>query len=647
MAKIHTGADVKRQFKPLSEADIQAYSDEASFQKGYDYYLHHAIIEPTLSESVLRAFYHGSSGSLYRVEVTLLPADDKSAHKLVSAGCSCPQAGICKHLVALLLTWLHQPERFVVRSRLMGRLSEKSREELLALLDQLVQRQPDIEPMVELLVELPLAIPAQEKNRPGRGKERTVDPSTIESQVASAFYHAGEGWGAASRVAAELDRLCDIGKSFAEAGEWANAQVVYATIAEETIIQYEGLHDEGQVSWILGVCAAGLVACLNAQSTLPKREQLDAEEREELLTTLFDLWKFGDNYGGIGVDVAGAIAGNATARERKWVEAWVREEMRPGQDSSSTWRNRSVVDFVVKLKQAEHASEEDVLKEYRHAGLYKELAERLLQLGRENEALDVAQAHLTEPMEVTWFAEQLLKLGEAWREQALAFVETRLNELKPALQGKSQDFTSAYTVDTYRRWLSEKYLLYGKAKQALDMELARFQASPDHTTYRSVRSAAQAADQPEEVWSGLRPQLIRTLEQQGRWGALVTIYLDEGEVGQALAALAEMERAPRTSLYGYGYRAEGAPSHYQAQVAEAAEESYPDEAIRLYKSVVQRLIDGRGRENYQQATGYLARIRRLYQKQGREPEWQAYMATLRNSNKSLRALKEELDKRDL
>ncbi|TMC34859.1 MAG: hypothetical protein E6J31_16880 [Chloroflexi bacterium] len=226
MAKIHTGADVKRQFKPLSEADIQAYSDEASFQKGYDYYLHHAIIEPTLSESVLRAFYHGSSGSLYRVEVTLLPADDKSAHKLVSAGCSCPQAGICKHLVALLLTWLHQPERFVVRSRLMGRLSEKSREELLALLEQLVQRQPDIEPMVELLIELPLALPAQEKNRPGRGKERTVDPSTIESQVASAFYHAGEGWGAASRVAAELDRLCDIGKSFAEAGEWANAQVV-------------------------------------------------------------------------------------------------------------------------------------------------------------------------------------------------------------------------------------------------------------------------------------------------------------------------------------------------------------------------------------------------------------------------------------
>src|SRR5258708_25167675 len=647
MAKIHTGADVKSQFKPLSEADLQAYSDEASFQKGYDYYLHHAIVEPTLSESVLRASCHSSSGSSYRVEANLLPAGDKSADKLAFSGCSCPRGGFCKHLVALLVTWIHQPERFVVRSRLMGRLSEKSRGELLALLEQLVKRQPDIEPMVELLVELPLAAGAKEKKRSGRGGERRLDPSTIQSRGDSAFYNGGEGWGAASRVAAELDRLCEIGKSFAEAGEWANAQVVYATLAEETVIQYEGLHDEGQVSWILEQCAAGLVACLSAQSTLPKREQLDAEDREELLTTLFNLWKFGHNYGGIGVDVAGAIAGNGTAHERKRVEAWLREEMRPEQDSSSKWHNRSIVEFLVTLKQAEHSSDEDVLAEYRNAGLRKELTDQFPRLGRGNRALDVARANLTEPIEVTWFAEQLLKLDMVWQEQALAFVETRLNEVKPALQGKSRDFTSEHTVDTYRRWLSEKYLLYGKAQQALDIELARFQANPDNTTYRSVRSVAQAAGQPEEVWPGLRPQLIQTLERQGRWGALVTIYLDEGEVGQALAALAEMERAPGTSLYGYGYRAQAAPSSYQAQVAEAAEESYPDEAIRLYKIVVQRLIDGRGRENYQQATGYLARIRRLYQKQGREPEWQAYITNLRDSNKSLRALKEELDKRKL
>src|SRR2546421_2810328 len=324
MAKVLTGADVKGQFKPLSEADIQGYTDDASFRKGYDFYLQQAIVEPTLSESVLRALCHGSSGNTYRVEASLLPAGDKSARKLASTGCSCPRGGLCEHLVALLLTWVHQPERFMVRSRLMGRLDEKSREELLALLEQLVQRQPDIEPMIELLVELPLATPAQEKNRAGRGKERTVDPATISSQVDSAFYNAGEGWDAASRVSSDLEELCDIGKSFAEAGEWANAQVVYATLAEETIMQYEDLHDWGQGSWGMGQCAAGLVGCLTVQSTLPKREQLDAEDREELLSALFDLWKFGNNYGGVGGGIACGGAEKGTAQERKTIEAWLR-----------------------------------------------------------------------------------------------------------------------------------------------------------------------------------------------------------------------------------------------------------------------------------------------------------------------------------
>ena len=75
--------------------------------------------------------------------------------------------------------------------------------------------------------------------------------------------------------------------------------------------------------------------------------------------------------------------------------------------------------------------------------------------------------------------------------------------------------------------------------------------------------------------------------------------------------------------------------------------TYPGEAIRLYKSAIQKLIDGRGRENYKQAIGYMMRIRMLYQKQGQESEWHAYISSLRNENKGLRALREELDKRDL
>src|SRR5258706_16285261 len=95
------------------------------------------------------------------------------------------------------------------------------------------------------------------------------------------------------------------------------------------------------------------------------------------------------------------MAESVTEYERKMVESWLREEMRSGQDFSSQSHNRSIVNFLAILKQAEHFSDDDLLEEYRKAGLYTELAEKLLQLGRENEALGVAQANLTESRDVT------------------------------------------------------------------------------------------------------------------------------------------------------------------------------------------------------------------------------------------------------
>src|SRR5260370_7644258 len=84
-------------------------------------------------------------------------------------------------------------------------------------------------------------------------------------------------------------------------------------------MQYEELHDEGQVSWVLGEWAAGLVECLERQSALPQDEQLDTETREELLTALFDLWKFGYNYGGIAGEFAGGKGARGTQSEPKRV----------------------------------------------------------------------------------------------------------------------------------------------------------------------------------------------------------------------------------------------------------------------------------------------------------------------------------------
>jgi uncharacterized Zn finger protein len=81
--------------------------------------------------------------------------------------------------------------------------------------------------------------------------------------------------------------------------------------------------------------------------------------------------------------------------------------------------------------------------------------------------------------------------------------------------------------------------------------------------------------------------------------------------------------------------------------ARAAEKDYPGEASAIYRRVAERHIEARDRASYSRAADYLARVKELYARQGRQEEWSAYIADLRTRNKMLRALTPELDARGL
>jgi len=231
----------------------------------------------------------------------------------------------------------------------LGQLRKKSQEELLFLVEQLLERQPDIKPLIELLIELPMPNAGQQGKTPVKGNTRTLNLSSIRKQLDGALYYAGGGWESAGLIATELSRLCGIGDGFAEAGEWANAQTVYAAITGEAIARYEELEDEWQIAAIIDDCTGGLALCLDTQHELPEDERLSAADREELLTALFESWKFGQDYGGIDTDVVGTIVRNVTEEERKLVEEWLRQEISAGQ--ASKWRNEGVLSFLAKLQE--------------------------------------------------------------------------------------------------------------------------------------------------------------------------------------------------------------------------------------------------------------------------------------------------------
>ena len=69
----------------------------------------------------------------------------------------------------------------------------------------------------------------------------------------------------------------------------------------------------------------------------------------------------------------------------------------------------------------------------------------------------------------------------------------------------------------------------------------------------------------------------------------------------------------------------------------------PDIYLKQYANAVNRLIEQRGRENYRRAVGYLKKIKYIHQTVLNTPhEWEKHIENLRENNKTLRALQEEL-----
>ncbi len=117
-----------------------------------------------------------------------------------------------------------------------------------------------------------------------------------------------------------------------------------------------------------------------------------------------------------------------------------------------------------------------------------------------------------------------------------------------------------------------------------------------------------------------------------------------------------MVQAEQEPKYRYGYIYSGVQT-IAPEVAKAAEETRPHAAIKIYQQETEKLINARGeiyqqeaeklinargRENYQTACSYLTSMRTLYEKINASDQWTSYITGLRDRNRGLRALKEEL-----
>jgi SWIM zinc finger len=624
------------EFPPLGMPDIREWAGDRSFELGRRYVRNGSVLRPRRQDHsrTLKARVRGTAPRPYRVEVSL------NDHGIAAGECSCPvgAGGHCKHAAALLIAWLEQPESFAEVEDLETLLARLENDQLRALLTRIARRHPDVEDQIEreLIV---LSVPAT---------DAPVDVAALRRQVVaimeSAGYgahgaHGGYGYDRYDRYNRYDDEWSDDGdeeagvdlademqpillraQAYLDRGDVANAALVYDTVARTLLDTYVldedwGYSLAGSVGDVVRECVVGLENCLTTTS--------DPAPRERILRALFDLYR-NDSMGmECAADAPEIILLHATPEERQLVSGLVRAALPQGKDVSSLYALRRYGPFLLDLE-ADTLDDDSYVRLCRQTGQLPRAVARLLERRR----VDAAVAEVADAPD-----EELLPLADLLREGGYT---DRAEHIVRKRERRGRDARMVL-------WLRDRAREAGDLDEALALTEKLFWRAPSAELYAELRALAQ----PLGTWEKLRTGVLAHLTSDGHHALVTALHVDEGQVDEALAALARV-KAP--SVIGGGWEwGSGAYDGFtlRVRVARAAEATRPAEAIGLYLKEVDALIATQGRERYATAAGYLARVRDLYARQGQQAEWQRLIASLREQHKRLRALKDELSKAGL
>jgi hypothetical protein len=569
---------------PLSEDDVRALASSQSFERGFDYYSGGAVFNTRQIGDELRGYCRGSSYTPYRVSARL------GSGGVVTAHCTCPYdwGGVCKHIVALLLTWVHAPEVFQSSAPVDERLGGKSKEELIVLIQEMLKREPDLERLLDLPLQPDL--------------ESSFDLDAFRRQIDFIFQ---DDFPDPQQLAFELAAIADTADRFAAEGNCTAAGSIYHLILSEVVPAYDELYDDdGEISNVLQQCAEGLESCLTEGTPdgATRRSWFDA-----LLEAEFKDIEIG------GIDLAhpaqDILVEHTTDEEWREIEARVREKIRSMTDRYSRWRRESLVNLLARRleRTGREAELSDLIFEL---GSVEQQAFELLRQGRFGEAIAIAKEQFVDlPGLVIQFADALVQAGGI--AEAVAYVTSQLG---------------TRSRSSYLAWLAQSAEEQQDLATALKWWLSLFRESPGLEHYWNLQDVARQLEQ----WDSMRTHLVRELESSGQWDLLIEIALEEGDVSRALALL------PRQRW-----------GRHDLQVAQAAEKDYPQAAIETYSRLVDRLIAARGRGNYKEAAAILWRLKGLYTRLGATAEWEQFITGLRAQHARLPALQDELDKAGL
>ncbi len=290
----------------LTDAIIRAGATEKVFARGQELYRNGAISDAAIQGNILTGYCEGMQSPFYKVRAEL----DRGGVRSASCDCEYEFGGYCKHIVALLLTFAREREQFVVREDMAKRLAVLSREQLLALLTELLDEVPDLSDWLETAIPVPAAsrprkTATAKAAKPKRKKKvdteayrrrvRGIMHSLDHMRMSEAYWHVGG-------LTEQLSGVEKTAMEFLDAGDAETAFRILMTLLEESYDGFEYIDDSnGELGGYLndlGKTLAEVVLSLD----------LDEDQREDVLSDIDEIHDKLSNYGVDGLEVAIAAA---------------------------------------------------------------------------------------------------------------------------------------------------------------------------------------------------------------------------------------------------------------------------------------------------------------------------------------------------
>ena len=476
----------------------------------------------------------------------------------------------------------------------------------------------------------------------------SVNPATYRRQVADAFERD------APRISEELLAVKQTADSLAQQRDYLEAATIYETLVTEIFEQshlyfdeeaeYDDYYEEeGDYPEEEGLDEL-VGECIEALGNWLAGEQADRVAREKIIEVLFDIYQHdlqADSSLGFTTSASEQLVEYTTPLERQTIATWIRDVLIDEEEEVSGSQRKAYGKFLLDLEK-DTLDDEAYLRICRETGRTSDLIDRLLTLGRIDEAAKEVQ-------QVDDYA--LLGLADLFIQHGQDAVAERLVRVRISAPIRPPHTTAGLLLHSQAviaeeekpdwrvlEWLQKYYR--DRSNHVAELEIAQilFRTQPYLRRYQELRELANRLDR----WENVRPELLAFLEQARDTTLLIQIALDEDDIDHALQLLkgtVKKDRYGYTYIESYGYYGY---SNIALEVARASEETRPREAIELYQQYAERLIAMRERKNYQAACTYLVKVRTLYEKLGEGEAWTSYIAALREQNRNLRALKEEL-----